>query len=280
MILKTLFILGDIGFFTPKLDMLVSNINSNLGPNDAVTLLGDNFYPAGVENNVDPLWNKYDKTFENINKPIYSVLGNHDYLQNPVSQVKNSKWIMDSWYYKKEYDNVDLYFLDTVQFNVHNWVSKEKIEEVHGLDYQTLIGDQLEWLNYELSKKPNKKKLVLGHYPIITNGFYNDKVGDLFDYLIETFKKNNVNIYLSGHEHNIQYINRKYDDLDFNQIIIGSSSENRVDEANHQSCFECVNDMFDNKEMFYGKLHIYEDFVIIRYYNEKNELKHQFKIKY
>lgn len=280
MILKTLFILGDIGFFTPNLNLLVNNINNNLGPNDAVTLLGDNFYPSGVENNADPLWNKFNKTFKNINNPIYSVLGNHDYLQNPVSQVKNSLWTMDSWYYKKEYDNVDLYFLDTVQFNIHNWVSKEKIEEVHGESYETLIGDQLEWLNFELSKKPKKKKLVLGHYPIITNGFYHDKVGDLFNYLIETFKKNNVNIYLSGHEHNIQYLNRKYDDLDFNQFIVGSSSENRVSEENHQSCFDCDNDMFDNKEMFYGKLHIYEDYVIMRYFNERDELKHQFKIKY
>jgi len=38
--------------------------------------------------------------------------------------------------------------------------------------------------------------------------------------------------------------------------------------------------MFDNKEIFYGKLHIFGDYVIMRYYNEKNELKHQFKIIY
>ena len=280
MILKTLFLLGDIGFFNPKLDMLVNNINNKLGHNDAVAILGDNFYPSGVENNNDPQWIKFIETFKNTNKPIYSILGNHDYLQNPVSQIKNSKWIMDSWYYKKEYDNIDLYFLDTIQFNIHTWVSKEKIEEVHGLDCKILIENQLEWLNNELCKKPNKKKLVLGHYPIITNGVYKDKVVDFNNYIIDTFKRHNVNIYLSGHEHNIQYLNRKYNDFDFNQIIVGSSSENRIDDAKHKLIFECSDDMFDNKEIFYGKLHIFGDYVIMRYYNEKNELKHQFKIIY
>ena len=62
-------------------------------------------------------------------------------------------------------------------------------------------------------------------------------------------------------------------------IIIGSSSENREDERNHQNCFDCSNDMFDNNEIFYGKLHINDNFVIIRYFNDNNELKHQFKIK-
>ena len=277
MILKTLFILGDIGFFSPNLNLLVNNINKNLGPNDAITILGDNFYPYGVENDADPLWIEFDKTFKNINKPIYSILGNHDYLQDPTSQIKNSRWIMDNWFFKKEYDNIDLFFLDTVQFNIHHWVTKEKIEEVHCLDCETLIKNQLEWLDYELGKS-QKKKLVFGHYPIITNGVYKDKVRDLFDYLIEIFKKHNVNIYLSGHEHNIQYINRKYDNLDFNQIIVGSSSENRIDEPYYLPCFECTNDMFDSKELFYGKLHICTDCFVIRYYNEKNELKHQFKI--
>ena len=156
--LKTLFILGDIGYLNNNLNFMVNNIANSIKPNEALTLMGDNFYPEGVEGMNDSKWNTYEKIFKNIDNPIYSILGNHDYLQNPKAQIRNDKWIMNDFYYKKEYDNVDLYFLDTVQFNIHTWVPKEKIESVHNLDYQTLIGDQLEWINTEMSRNKNKKK--------------------------------------------------------------------------------------------------------------------------
>ena len=205
MILKTLFILGDIGFFSNNLNAITGHIGNQIVNNDAVVLLGDNFYPEGIKNNNDPLWKDYDRSFKDINAPIYSILGNHDYLQNPSCQINNKKWIMDDWYYKKEYDNIDLYFLDTVQFNIHNWVTKRQIESAHNLDYKILIENQIDWLDFELSKNPKKNKILFGHYPIITNGFYHDKVGKLHDYLIDIFNKHNVNLYISGHEHNIQY---------------------------------------------------------------------------
>lgn len=277
MILKTLFILGDIGFFSKNLSSIVNYINKDTCSNDVITLLGDNFYPFGVYGNSDPLWNEYSNIFSNVDTPIYSVLGNHDYLQNPNCQINNSKWTMDSWYYKKEYDNIDLYFLDTVQFNIHTWVSKAKIEEIHGKSYQVLIDEQLNWLDMELSKQPNKKKIVLGHYPIITNGAYYNSVSNLFNYLIEIFEKHKVSLYISGHEHNIQLLRRKINNLNFNQIIIGSSSEYRDFEENQQ---QDKKDMFDNKEYFYGKMHIYDNYVVIKYINDQNKLKHQFKINF
>merc|ERR1711916_105478 len=100
--LKHLFLSGDIGYF-----------NKNL--------LGDNFYDNGVKSIDDLQWNNYDKYFKKFKNPIYSILGNHDYLQNPKAQVDTNRWIMPNWYFKKEYENVDLYFLDTVQFHISTW---------------------------------------------------------------------------------------------------------------------------------------------------------------
>lgn len=275
--LKTLFILGDIGYLNNNLNFMVNNIANSIKPNDALTLMGDNFYPEGVEGMNDSKWNTYDKIFKNIDNPIYSILGNHDYLQNPKAQIQNDKWIMNDFYYKKEYDNVDLYFLDTVQFNINTWVSKEKIESVHELDYQTLIGDQLEWINTEMSRNKNKKKIVFGHYPILSNGVYKKKIEPLYQYLIETFKRNNVKLYISGHEHNSQFITRKIDDYQINQAIIGSTSEVRYWEPNY--CFsEENNDMFDNTDMYYGILTLYDDYILLKYFNMYNQIKHRYKI--
>ena len=45
----------------------------------------------------------------------------------------------------------------------------------------------------------------------------------LYDYLIHTFKRNNVSLFISGHEHNIQYIKRDYENDNFSEEIIFTS---------------------------------------------------------
>ncbi len=273
MLLKTLFILGDIGYLNQNLNQVVNLVNNKINVDDRLVLLGDNFYDSGIINNDDPLISKYQEIFKDVNNPKYSILGNHDYLENPLAQIKNQNWIMDDWYYKKEFDNIDLYFLDTNQFNL-DWVKEERLKEVHNLDSKTLIKNQIDWFKNELNKDLKKKKIVFGHYPVITNGRYVNQVDKIYNDLIDVFKEYNINIYISGHEHNIQYIKRDIDGFDFNQIIVGSSSEFRID---CDTCFE--EDMLDNTDIFYGKLVIEDDYIQIEYYNIKDELKYKYKIK-
>lgn len=273
MLLKTLFILGDIGYLNQNLNQVVNLVNNKINVDDRLVLLGDNFYDSGIINNDDPLISKYQEIFKDVNNPKYSILGNHDYLENPSAQIKNPNWVMDDWYYKKEFDNIDLYFLDTNQFNL-DWVKEERLKEVHNLDSKTLIKNQIDWFKNEMSKDLKKKKIVFGHYPVITNGRYVNQVDKIYNDLIDVFIEYNINIYISGHEHNIQYIKRDIDGLDFNQIIVGSSSEFRID---CDTCFE--KDMLDNTDIFYGKLVIEDDYIQIEYYNIKDELKYKYKIK-
>ena len=274
MLLKNIFILGDIGYFGKNLQMVVNQVQKMIMPKDVVTILGDNFYPYGVNGKDDPLWNNYHEIFKDLSNPKYSILGNHDYLSNPTCQIRNEHWIMDDWYFKKEFQNIDLYFLDTNQFLIHDWVSEEKIEEVHQIDVTTLIYNQIDWLDNEMKKNKNKNKIVFGHYPLISNGVYKTKMEKLYDYLYECFKRNNVNLYISGHEHNIQFIKRYDDHHTFNQVIIGSTSEYRHWENNY--CTE--DDMFDSSDNFFGKLSIHYNFVIIEYFNKGGKLKYKYKV--
>jgi hypothetical protein len=48
MMLKNLFLLGDIGFYGMNLRNCVYSISSQIGKQDAVVVLGDNFYPSGL----------------------------------------------------------------------------------------------------------------------------------------------------------------------------------------------------------------------------------------
>jgi len=271
--LKNLFILGDIGFLNNNLQTVVNQVSNQIQVDDIITVLGDNFYPNGVSSLNDYQWDTYNDIFKNVKNPVYSILGNHDYLQNPKAQIYSDNWIMDGWYFKKEFDNIDLYFLDTSQFNLE-WVPNDILKKNHNLESEILIENQINWLSDELEKNKDKKKLVFGHYPLISNGVYAKKLDKMYNSLIDIFVKYNVNIYISGHEHNIQYINRKIDSLDFNQLIIGSSSENRNDV---DTCIDI--DMIDNKEIFFGKLSINNDNFEIKYFNKLGELKHNFKIQ-
>lgn len=268
--LKNIFLLGDIGFFNYNLNLVCNSIYNTIKPEDIIIILGDNFYPYGIINENDTQIDEFSNIFNKFQNPIYSILGNHDYLLNPVSQIKNENWIMDDFYYKKEYENCELYFLDTVQFNIHTWVSNEKIEYTHNDTVKNLINNQINWLETEMSKDITKPKIVFGHYPILTNGVYYNKMNNLYKKLINIFKKYNVLTYISGHEHNIQFIKRKKKNYILNQIIIGSSAENR-----NEPDMSKKRDMFDNSEIFYGKLKI-DSNTIIEFINKYGNIKYSY----
>lgn len=270
--LKNLFILGDIGYFNQNLYLAVNSIKNKLTCSDSITLLGDNFYPYGINDKNDEKINSFQNIFKDINNPIYSILGNHDYLLNPKAQINNTNWIMNDFYFKQEYDNVELYFIDTVQFHIHTWVSKDKIEKVHNKKINLLVKDQINWLENEMSKN-NKDKIVIGHYPILTNGYYFGIMNKLYRKLINIFKKYEIKAYISGHEHNIQHIKRKKNNYMFNQIIIGSSAENRDNTDNSKD-----RDMFDKSDIFYGMLRFEDNEMIIDYVNKNGIVKYSYNL--
>ena len=131
---EQLIVLGDIGEYNNTLKQIVNISKSILKNNDKIILLGDNFYPDGVNSINDKLWNDYKIIFNDISKnKIHAVLGNHDYHQNPLCQVNNNYWNTPHFYYKLSLNNnTDLFFIDTVQlYPGHCFISKNMIENVH-----------------------------------------------------------------------------------------------------------------------------------------------------
>jgi len=274
---EKIIILGDIGHFNKILHTILDLCRSKLNKNDKIILLGDNFYPNGVTGIDDKLWNDFQFLFKNIDKrQIYSVLGNHDYHLNPNCQIKNNYWNTPDYYYKLNFnEHTDLFFIDTVQlFPEHCAISKNMIENVHKNDIHNLINNQILWLDNELSKSNKVNKIVFGHYPIITNGYYKNHMKPLYNMLFPIFKKHNVKAYISGHEHNIQYIKKKENGYVLNQFIIGSSSENRNNEYKHYSFFN----MYNNKDNFFLELTYYNETLFFDFINIKNKTVYSYTI--
>ena len=243
-----LFIFGDIGFFSKKLTNLAYVTYIRKEVNDKLIFMGDNFYNDGVKDINDSMWDIFSETFSFMNPMnMHAIIGNHDYHQNPRCQINNVYWNTPNFYYKKAYsENTDLFFIDTVQLiPEHCNIGINKVMFVHNDHIFNIINKQLIWLDDELDKSSIKNKIVFGHYPILTNGYYKNRLDKLYNLLYPIFKKHKVTAYVSGHEHNIQHIKHTDNNYIFNQFIVGSSSENRMNEGEVSSC--SLNSFYNNE---------------------------------
>lgn len=194
---------------------------------------GDNFYPDGVLSAED---SQFIYSFENVYRAPslqvrwYPVLGNHDYILNPDAQVdytkRSSRWYLPSRYYDTSFaignDSVLFVFLDTDPID----------RELRRLPYDSIkypegsVTKQLQWLEQVLSSSHAKWKIVTGHHPVHTGGTnrHNKRTRNMRNLLQPVFERYNVDMYLCGHEHHLEYLKPKKKPTHY--IISGAGSSN------------------------------------------------------
>ncbi len=216
----SLLLVGDTGKASEqRVDVMRAIERQPFLPNvDAVVLLGDNFYEEGVVSVDDP---KFKTDFEDVFNsqrfpgPFYPVLGNHDYAGNIDAQVaysqKSERWKMPSFYRKVR------------------WEADGQTLDLFLIDSNTIVGGkedadaQVDWLDRELADSDATWKIVAGHHPCITGGEHGpsqvmqDRMGTLFT-------KHGVDLYIAGHEHDLQLLDSHQGWL---QVISGSGSKIR-----------------------------------------------------
>ena len=199
---------GDWGE-TGLLKQRVADIIKQKKP-DAILSLGDNFYEYGIEEHDISRWEReFVAYYPDVS--FYAILGNHDYLGNVYAQIKystlNPNWIMPHRYYNRMYKDVHLIALDTFELatteSLRNSLAMGMkpdtfIEKINQLKREK----QLVWLEEVLKRNTSTYIIVFGHYPIFSNGTHGDTV-ELCSILLPLLKKYKVNLYLSGHDHNI-----------------------------------------------------------------------------
>jgi tartrate-resistant acid phosphatase type 5 len=218
-----IYLLGDVGEFNKETNKIFKNIKNDKTNEDIIILLGDNFYPNGVESINDKKWNNYKNL--NLDIPIWCILGNHDYLGNVKAQIefKTNNWNLPNYYYKKSFDKFDFFFIDTSILvpnysNLNYSIVKSKIDR----EPLEMAKEMVEWLDRELEESTNPK-IILGHYPIFSFGMYgiNKK---LFKILFPILKKHRIKYYISGHDHNLQIIDISTNNYSMQQIVSGAGS--------------------------------------------------------
>ncbi len=201
--------LGDQTIVANRLDYYAQYIKPAF-----VTLLGDNFYPAGVASTTDTHWKaSFSNVYKGSNLPdkFYAVLGNHDYQQNPQAEIDygrlNPRWVMPARYYTQVYSvdaatKLRIVYLDTSPFVT------EYRNNAGG--YPDLLAQntirQVAWLDSVLSHATERWTIVMGHHPIYSVG--NDHGGqpELQQQIQPLLAKYKVPLYMDGHSHTLQHL--------------------------------------------------------------------------
>lgn len=215
---------GDWGHVNKASDHLIRILHEHQYEIDFCILLGDNFYPDGVNGFQDPRWENNVRERFPTGMRLYALLGNHDYHGDPVAQVLyssvriNTTWKMPFLYYEELFEvagnHLQILWLDTailapsytLRLLYACGVSQDKIQK-----YMTLVNGyhqkQIAWLKEKLANSTATRKIVCGHYPVISNGPH-ETDRELSSLLCPILREHRVDMYLSGHDHNAQVIRR------------------------------------------------------------------------
>lgn len=215
---------GDWGFAEriDKIDAINLFIQSQQEAVQAVFLLGDNFYPLGI----DPLLGLNDPQFRlfsdhlarNLSIPFCATLGNHDYLYGPAGARLQRSYNHSLWEMPSRLNFVQFEIPDSDGMLACFWT-------IDSVDIRPSDLDDLDW-HMSRSEKQCLWKILAAHYPPVTTGSYrNDPIlAEFREKIVKPFhEKYYFDLILGAHEHSSQIINV----WDTYLLISGASVETR-----------------------------------------------------
>ena len=215
------------------LEPIASLISDWYTDTGAVFLLGDNFYPRGINATLgihDPAFRLFSRILapSTTHADFYVVFGNHDYMGSTEAQLDYSdihpKWKFPRPYYFKSFrtsaGRICAWFLDT---------DKGKFDPT-----------QARWLNHTLRDESNNclYKIVSGHHPVYDGGEYRSNE-HLIQTLLPILTEHNVHLYLSGHEHQSQILASP--SLPTTFLIAGAISDMRPPKSKGHEFLQFIN---------------------------------------
>ncbi|MEI9979905.1 MAG: metallophosphoesterase [Edaphobacter sp.] len=184
----------------------------------ALLLLGDNWYGAMAGGVHSSRWQvQFESMYpaDTFNCPAYAILGNHDYQRWPESKVEaelayasagGTRWTMPARWYSFEFPKtkplITFIALDSNMPFADGATSR-------GRDFTLTAAQQVEqllWLETELKRPRTTPYLVvMGHHPIYSDGMHGDHPVLIRDW-DPLFRKYKVDLYLAGHDHDMQHL--------------------------------------------------------------------------
>jgi tartrate-resistant acid phosphatase type 5 len=184
----------------------------------ALLMLGDNWYGELAGGAGSARWQtQFEQMYpaSDFPCPAYAVLGNHDYQRWPESKVDaeleyarsgRTRFTMPSRWYRFEFPakNPLITFLA-----LDSNMPKDGYKEWLGKDF-TLTpqqqAEQLAWFEAELKRPRTTPFLaVMAHHPVYSDGPHGDHPVLVREW-DPLFRKYHVNLYMAGHDHDLQHL--------------------------------------------------------------------------
>ena len=165
----------------------------------AVISVGDNFYPGGITSPTDPQVHESWQDIYNPTVPWFVALGNHDHKGSTEAQTQITLpyWNMPDKVYSFELCNHTFVVMDSTYVDKAQWAKVDRLLTEGGIN-----------------------KWVVAHHPIYSAGWHHNVRQKYRQKMKELYHKHNVIAILSGHDHDLQYI-----ELDgVRQIVSGAGS--------------------------------------------------------
>ena len=252
--------------------------NEDLGDQvKACLLLGDNIYETGVDSVDDPQFqSKFEKPYQNIDKPFYLLLGNHDYgnRANDVNnrhmyQIKYSqkseKWNIPDRYYHKAFGLCDFFFLDT------NFECMDKDS----------IATQLKDIKKMIRESTNQYKILCGHHTWRSIGGHGNAEEPFETFMKDLLSEVSIDMYMCGHDHCKNHsIVTLSNHTKVHNVVIGTGGKAYDENMKYLENLE-IGDFdleFHSPNLGYLVFHATKKRIKLQFYNEENILEYECRL--
>ena len=197
--------------------------------------LGDLIYPAGATSAWDPQFDaKFEEPYARLEFPFWNVLGNHDNGQDPLGATGPAGGV-GLWYSGGDHEVAYAQRTDRAsekwRMPARHYAFDAGPARFVGLDTNTLVfydvglssdlgakvQEQEAWQAGAVAEGNASWRIAFGHHPYVSNGPHGNAgsydgypmPGYNGDHLKEAFEDglcDGVDLYLAGHDHNLQWL--------------------------------------------------------------------------
>lgn len=226
---------------------------------DAAIITGDLIYDTGAASVDDPQFDsKFELPYADVPFPFYLTLGNHDNSDSMDDGMgtdagkgnvqvayhykagTSGKWQLPARYYSARSGDVELFSLDTNTMMSYGIVRNgvDPLATAQAQDPAMLA--QAEWLENALRTSDARWKIAFGHHPLYSNGEHGNAgayesqgtplpttLGLGVKNFLETHVCTSADMYLAGHDHDLQWIQERPGCEGTELLISGAGAKSR-----------------------------------------------------